>query len=99
MMSRYVIEDDGRREVVVGWDPPLGTFFAQVFAPQLSDDEWELIWAIGQSPREVTTTDELALALEEQGITLVHEARVKLREDQTAPWTPGPLQRMLGFTG
>lgn len=43
-MSRYVIENDGRHEIVVGWDPPLGTFFGQIFAPQLPEDEEECIW-------------------------------------------------------
>lgn len=98
-MSRYVIQNDGAREVAVGWDPPLGTFFAQVFAPLVPDDEEELIWAIGQHRHEVTTVDELELALEEQGVTLLRAERDQLRADQAAPWEPGPLQRKLGFTG
>ena len=32
-MSRYVIPDN-TREIVVGWDPPLATFFATPVAPE-----------------------------------------------------------------
>lgn len=98
-MSRYVIEDSPHREVVVGWDAPLGTFFAQVFAPQAPFDEEELVWAIGDRPRQVVTLDELAIALDEQGVTMTQRLRGQLAADEAAPWEPGPLQRALGFTG
>ena len=98
-MSRYLIEDHGHREVWVGWDPPLGTFFAQVFAPLVPDDEEELVWAIGQRAREVTTLDELAIALDEQGVTMTQRLRGQLAQDEAEPWEPGPLQRALGFLG
>lgn len=101
-MSRYVILNDGKREVTVGWDAPLGTFFAQIFHPGVVDDETyddDLVWAIGDEPRQVTSLDELVLALEEQGVTLNRDWQRQLREDEAAPWEPGPLQRALGFTG
>jgi len=98
-MSRYVIEDTEQREVVVGWDPPLGTFFAQIFAAQLPEDEEELIWAIGDGRHEVPALQDLEEALDEQGIKLTEDERAQLLADQQAPWTPGPLQRLLGFTG
>lgn len=98
-MSRYVIQDDGRREVVVGWDPPLGTFFAQIFAPQLPEDEEELIWWVGGGQCEVPSLSALQDALRTQGIHLNEATRGKLNEDSLAPWEPGPLQRALGFTG
>lgn len=98
-MSRYVLQDDGRREVVVGWDPPLGTFYAQIFAPQLPEDENDCIWWVGYQPRELQTLRELDEALATQGVTLTHEIGLQLAFDQGTPWEPGPLQKMLGFTG
>lgn len=100
-MSRYVIEENERREVVVGWDDPMGTFFAQIFVPEkpgLGKEE-ELLWWIGCRMREVTTIEGLELALEEQGIELTAGQRSQLVADEAAPWEPGPLQRSLGFTG
>lgn len=98
-MSRHLIERETLREVWVGWDPPLGTFFAQIYAPQAPLDEEELIWAIGDRPRQVTDLDELALALEEQGVKLTRAMRTRLAEEEAEPWGPGPLQRRFGFTG
>ncbi len=98
-MSRHVIEDDGRREVVVGWDPPLGTFYAQIFAPQLPEDEEECIWWVGYSRGEIPSVLALTAALRTQGITLPQEVGDRLRLEQYEPWEPGPLQRKLGFTG
>lgn len=98
-MSRYVIEDDGRREVVVGWDPPLGTFYAQIFAPQLPEDEEDCIWWIGYQPHEVVTVEALGAALQAQGHALPATVCNRLLADQKQPWEPGPLQKALGFTG
>lgn len=98
-MSRYVLEATERREVVVGWDPPLGTFFAQIYAPQAEDDEEEAIWWIGYQPHEVPTLRELDEALASQGVALTHEIGRKLAFDMGTPWEPGPLQKKLGFTG
>jgi hypothetical protein len=98
-MSRHVIQDDGRLEVVVGWDPPLGTFYAQIFAPQLPFEEEELLWSIGQTRHEVRTIQALADALGDQGVSLSAETRAQLEADRAAPWEPGPLQRMLGYAG
>ena len=62
-MSRYVIEDTGRREVAVGWDPPLGTFFAQIFAATQPGDEEECIWWIGDGRHSVPALQDLEAAL------------------------------------
>ena len=98
-MSRHVIEDTGRREVVVGWDPPLGTFYAQIFGSQLPEDEDDCIWWVGDGRHAVPALQDLEEALDEQGIKLTEDERAKLIADQQAPWTPGPLQRRFGFTG
>jgi hypothetical protein len=50
--------------VVIGWDDPLQTFFAQVW-PGHDDEDWEepLLW-VGCRAGEVATIDALAEALE-----------------------------------
>ena len=102
-MSRYVIPDrpDGftpEREIIVGWDPPLGTFFAQEYGPEI-DGEDNLEWWIGYAPREVQTIAELRAQLLARGVVIPQDVDDALRADEAAPWEPGPLQRMLGFTG
>ncbi|MET0415793.1 MAG: hypothetical protein ABW022_07210 [Actinoplanes sp.] len=57
-MSRHEIaspDSTNPLEVVVGWDPPLGTFFAQVWDRSLDEDDpdAELLW-IGCTPGEIT---------------------------------------------
>ena len=55
-MSRYRIPaHHPRYTVVVGWDNPLVTFFAQVFDPAIEeDDEADLLW-IGTTPEAIPT--------------------------------------------
>lgn len=98
-MSRYVIEDSPRREVVVGWDPPLGTFFGQIFGTQVPEDENDCIWWVGDGKHAVPALQDLEEALKEQGVELDEEVRAQLIADQQTPWTPGPLQRRFGFIG
>jgi len=66
-MSRCVLDDEKRgTEVVVGWDPPIGTFFAHVRERAPHDGEATLevedhdvrIWT-GCGDRAWTTTDDL----------------------------------------
>lgn len=92
-MSRYVVPADGK-EFVVGWDPPLGTFFAQEF-----DRDEELVWWIGYEPSECTTIAHLRAECLTRGVVIPQDIDEALRSDESAPWTPGPLQRALGFTG
>ena len=63
-MSRHEIPArDQTLSVVVAWDNPLQTFFAQVARPERADDESEddpmLLW-VGTEPREVVTVEDLA---------------------------------------
>lgn len=54
-MSRHdLIPFDPDHEVVVGWDPPLRTYFAQVLdtAADEESDDFEVLW-IGTGPHEV----------------------------------------------
>src|SRR5262249_7200752 len=63
-MSRYPIPGrDPRLTVVIGWDNPLATLFAQVFDPALEDDEEaDLLW-IGTRPQEIPTIEALQAQL------------------------------------
>lgn len=54
-MSRHDLQPfDPTHDVVVGWDPPLHTFFAQVLDTKTdeADDNYEVVW-IGTSYGEV----------------------------------------------
>ena len=53
-MSRHALDPfEARHDVVVGWDSPLNTFFAQVLDTEAGDDlDYEVLW-IGTSFDEV----------------------------------------------
>lgn len=99
-MSRYVLpkEKDSDSTFIVGWDPPLGTFFAQEEAFTVYEGE-DVVWWIGYQPREIPTLAELRAQLLVKGQVIPQDIDDRLREDEQAAWTPGPLQRALGFTG
>lgn len=64
-MSRHVLEPyTAGREVAVGWDRPLGTFFAQVFDTTKDEDDqaYELLW-IGFYPGEVPEPQDVCEAV------------------------------------
>lgn len=99
-MSRYPIESPRPdRDIIVGWDPPLGTFFAQEYRTDVPADEEDMAWWVGYIPNELPSLETLRAKLSEREIVLDDETAAKLKADSDAEWTPGPLQRMLGFTG
>jgi hypothetical protein len=63
-MSRYRISaQDPDLTVIVGWDNPLVTFFAQVFDPSIEEDaEACLLW-IGTAPEAIPTVAALQAQL------------------------------------
>jgi len=81
--------------VVVGWDNPLATFFAQVERIQADDDPRDpiLLW-IGSQPGEVAQADQLADPLAPYA-ELTPELIEQLRADRAADADRGPsvLQR------
>jgi len=100
-MSRYVAWDDGERLVVFGWDPPLGTFFAQEYdrtIPEDSDED-DLLWWLGYVPREIGTVERLVEVAAERGHSIPDAICQNLAADADQPWEPGPLQAKLGFLG
>ncbi len=49
-MSRHVITD-GPFEIAVGWDPPLQTFFGQVYDHRITDPDRQLVLWVGADER------------------------------------------------
>ena len=94
-MSRYhIAAQDPRLTVIVGWDNPLSTLFAQVFDPAIEDDEEaEILW-IGTMPQEIRTV--AALQAQLVGWATIPDAIVAcLTRDQQAATPPTPLQQWL----
>jgi len=91
-MSRHEIPArDQSLSVVVGWDNPLQTFFAQVARTERGDtdnDDHMLLW-IGTDPREVVTVDDLARHLAPFA-DLPADVAERLREDRVAKLGQAP---------
>jgi hypothetical protein len=92
-MSRYSIPaQNPALTVVVGWDNPLQTLFAQVFDPSIEDEEEaELLW-IGTALQEITTVAALQAQLVGWA-TIPADIVDRLLHDQHAATPPTPLQR------
>jgi hypothetical protein len=92
-MSRYSIPaQDPRLQVVVGWDNPLVTLFAQVFDPSIEEDaEACLLW-IGTAPEAIPTVAALQAQLVGWA-TIPADIVDRLLHDQHAATPPTPLQR------
>jgi hypothetical protein len=102
-MSRYTITvtSDGRTDpdAVIGYEPPLRTFFLQAFPDATGDDL--ALW-LGTSDREYETLDALhaaALAKSFDFMLLPDDIRVQLASDQAQasgrPAHDGPLAALL----
>src|SRR5262245_55967516 len=92
-MSRYTIVRQPDLEVVVGFDPPLETFFAQAMRPSHSEteDDTMLLW-VGTAPQAITSLEALEQALER---VIPEPIRTALAEDQAHCAAPTPLQRWM----
>lgn len=100
-MSRYTMVHDDL-ELAVGWDQPLGTYFAQVFradTPDDADDDDGLVAWCGYGQGEIRNLDALTEWCEQHGFVIADSLRQRLVDDRNEPWQPGPLQRRFGFTG
>jgi hypothetical protein len=84
-MSRYVLaprsEEHSHLRIVIGWDDPLNTFFAQVFNPEIDEDDpgYEVLW-IGTAYQEIHDMDKVIEALAPWAV-VPQDIRSKLRED------------------
>ena len=95
-MSRYPIPAHGARyQVIVGWDDPLETFWAQVFDPTIDDDDTAYMLWEGLGYQAITTVEALAAAIESFA-TLPAAVVQQLHDDRTHAAPRTPLQeRML----
>ena len=97
-MSRHTIECfSARFQLVVGWDRPLGSFFAQVEDLQLSDEDEDriLVW-VGASYAEIATPEALQPHIAQYAI-ISDDMLATLRADRAATLDKGDtqLQRMM----
>jgi hypothetical protein len=92
-MSRYSIPaQNPALTVIVGWDNPLQTFFAQVFNPSIEEDaEACLLW-IGTTPQAIPTVAALQAQLAGWA-TLPPVIVAHLSRDQQVATLPTLLQR------
>jgi hypothetical protein len=92
-MSRYSVPaQTPGLTVIVGWDNPLTTFFAEVFDPSIEeDDEAYLLW-IGTAPQAIPTVAALQAQLAGWA-TIPADIVGHLTWDQQAATPPTPLQR------
>lgn len=81
--------------IIVGWDNPLETFFAQVWDEREDQDECPLVtfWVGGQTA-EVSTIEELESLLAPFG-EIPKECKVLLEESESQRTCPTDLQKLL----
>jgi hypothetical protein len=92
-MSRYSIPaQQPGLTVIVGWDNPLTTFFAQIFNPSIDEDEDACLLWIGTAPEAIPTA--AALQAQLAGWAMIPPDIVdRLTRDQHAATPPTPPQR------
>jgi hypothetical protein len=97
MMSRYTIPAHAARyHVVVGWDPPLATFFGEVWdtTKDENDDAACVVWA-GAALGALPTVDALQTCLATFA-TIPADMVAQLQQDRATTRPRSPLQeRML----
>ncbi len=92
-MSRYSVPTQHPGlTVIVGWDNPLMTFFAQVFDPSIEDDEAACLLWIGTTPEAIPTVAALQAQLAGWA-ALPPDLVDRLTRDQQTATPPTPLQR------
>jgi hypothetical protein len=85
-------------EAVVGWDPPLQTFFGQVLDPNRPEDQPESVFWIGTAPNEYT--DLLVFRTAMAPWADVHaQTLARLADDRASSPPPTLLQQQLGALG
>ena len=101
MSSRFIVPARVTGLLVwIGWDNPLGTFFAQVLRVQKKDDSRDpvILW-VGLEPGEIRKAEDLIPLLTPYAeLTQEHLARLRADRATDADRGPTTLQReMLNF--
>lgn len=92
-MSRHYVRTKPE-EIIVGWDPPLQTYFFQIIGPEREEEEDDLVIWVGASPSELPTVESLAVALAPYA-TLSAELAHKLEVEKADSPLPSDLQRFV----
>jgi hypothetical protein len=102
-MSRYSIPAlHSEHQIVVGWDSPLASFFAEVIDQNLeaaiargecSEEEVEpmLLW-VGAIPGEIPTLEQLQAVIAPFAV-IPNDTIAQLQSDYDQPWSPSPMQQ------
>ena len=94
-MSRHEVKsvETGRFTVIVGWDNPLQTYFAQVWDVKLQDenDEGCVFW-VGTHPGSVRRVSDLARVISGYA-ALPEDLARQLEQEQAESEPPTPLQQ------
>jgi hypothetical protein len=94
-MSRYEITDvHSSYYCIVGFDPPLGTFFAQVYRNKGPQGPSSLVQWIGTDVQEIQTVEELTNAIAAY-VTVPHEIQQQLARDSHTGFQPNFGTRIL----
>lgn len=104
MSRRNIIGKDPAHDIVVGWDPPLVTFFvivtAQSAMPGGEDDDDVILW-LGTEPKDgLNTVEDLARVTEPYAV-IDDATRVQLAADRAINDGQGPNEvadRLAEFT-
>lgn len=78
--------------MIVGWDNPLLTFFAQVFNASIADDDEACVLWIGTTPQAISTVAALQAQLADWA-AIPPDIVDHLTRDQQAATPPTPLQQ------
>jgi len=80
-MSRHVVREDEAFQVVIGWDPPLQTFFVQVHDQTEPDEEKRTIVFEGTRPGQFEQPWDVKRRVK-QWVNLDDTLLITLRHDQ-----------------
>ena len=94
-MSRYEIPTTHPgMTCIVGWDPPLGTFFAQVYRRKRPQHPASLVHWIGTDLHEIPTVEAFTVAIAAY-VTVPEEIQQQLARDGRAGFQPNFGARLL----
>jgi hypothetical protein len=85
---------DPRYEVIVGWDPPLQSFFGQVLLTTVEEEDAACVLWVGLEVQALTTVAALQDALQAYA-TLPADVVAQLEHDQAHTTPPSALQTRL----
>lgn len=92
-MSRYTIPGSKSiHTIVIGYDPPLQTYFAQVYDLSRPTGEDHAVGWFGTQPSAIRTVEQLQYLLRNYA-TLTKEQCAALQQDQDGAAPPTPLQQ------